>query len=119
MASKIDTLTQDQLDLLKEVAEEVDSNIDRLKEEQKKRWDVNHVEHDYAKKIEEQKDWQERGKASRVRDFVDQAVEDHKEKVKGAQTTWELKGAAWTILILSIFGGCFYYFCIRRKNLRN
>ena len=32
---------------------------------------------------------------------------------------WELKGAMYAGFSIAIFSFCFYYFCVRRKQLRN
>ena len=103
MATKIDNLTEDQLEILKDVAKEVDSNIEELKEAQKKRWDTNYVDHDYETKLEEQKDWQERGKW-KVQDLIDQAVEENRDRHNGAETISQLKGTGWALLFISVFG---------------
>ena len=50
--------------------------------------------------------------------MIDQAYEENKDRHDGAETTSELKGAAWALLFISVFGGCFYYFCYRRNKMR-
>ena len=33
--------------------------------------------------------------------------------------SWEIMGAFYALIFVSVFGAIYYYFCIRRKRLRS
>lgn len=61
-------LTEDQIEVLREVVEEKESTVERLEElkkKQRERFNQNFVDHDYEKKLREQSDWYSKGRWQR------------------------------------------------------
>ena len=92
-----------------------DETMNAMKEKQKRKWDENYVDHskDLEKKLAEQSDWQQRGKTSRSRKQLTKEERDDRKAYR--EDWWELKGALYALLALSILGGV-YHFCIKNKS---
>ena len=109
--SELSRLTDDQLELLKDVANGNDTAIDEHRQKQKDKWSTNHVDHDINSKRGEQKDWYQRGRISKYNKLTQEEKEIKHE-------WWEAVGAIEAFLTVAIIGACYYYFVIRRKRMR-
>ena len=87
--------------------------LKELKQKQKDKWLEDYVVHDdFESKKEEQSDWYMRGRGSRTR----LTKEERLEKV---EASFEFMGALYATTAIAVVGCCYYYWCVRRKNLRN
>lgn len=73
VAARMQNMSEDQLEELKDLSTNLDTSLAEIRQKQRERFNTNHVVFDdatYQKKLEEQKDWQSRGRKSAT-DFID------------------------------------------------
>ena len=67
-------------------------------------------------KLAEQSDWQQRGKTSRSKERL--TKQEREDRKAYREDMWELKGAFYAFLALSILAGPYYFFCLKKQNAR-
>ena len=75
-------------------------------------WDVGSL------KEEQGDEWYHRGKKTKHA-LTEEERESRKAERETMKESWEIMGAFYALIFVSIFGSIYYYFCIRRKRLRN
>ena len=104
-------LTDEQKKELASIGSDNYTELEELRKKRNDRFNTNWVDHDYAEKLEEKRDWQQNSQPKLTE-------EERKALKKAEKEKWELTGALYAAFAMVVCGACFYYFGIRRKRLR-
>ena len=119
LETEMDHLTKDQLKYLSDITHGREDRLEKLKDRQRKRWDTNYIDYDIEKKRAEQgDDWYHQGKRTKHA-VTEEAKQERRQEHQAVKESYELKGFLYGMVFFSLFGAIYYYFCIRRKRLRN